>query len=100
MLASTLSAPGTSGLGKIQAGALETPSKPTRLTLPPRRGVRLLLTGEPGSRCVIQSKTGSKGWKTIGSVLLSGGEAEFVDQRPRKHAIPEYRVLVEPLYPE
>ena len=96
----TLSAPGTSGLGKIQAGALEIPPKPIRLTRPPRRGVRLLLTGEPGSRCIIQAKADSKGWKTIGRVPLYGGEAEFVDQRLRKHAVPEYRVLVEPLYAE
>lgn len=96
----TLSAPGTSGLGKIQAGALETPYKPERLTLPPRRGVRLLLIGETGSRCIIQAKTGSKGWKTIGSVKLGSGGAEFVDQRPRKHATPEYRVLVELPYAE
>ena len=96
----TLSAARTLGLGSIQAGALEAPSKPARLTLPPRRGVRLLLIGEPGSRCTIQAKTDSKGWKTIGTVLLSSGEAEFVDQRPRKHATLEYRVLVEPLYAE
>ena len=96
----TLSAAGTSNLGRIQSEALEIPSRPTRLALPPRRGVRLLLIGEPGSGCTIQAKTGSKGWKTIGSVTLSGGEAEFVDQRPRKHTTPEYRVLVDPLHAE
>jgi flagellar hook protein FlgE len=92
---------GTIGAGGIESSALELPSEPESLSLPDRHGTRMLITGEPGSRWIIQAKDEAKNarskWRTIGMIPNAAFETEFSD-RETNHYRRSYRVLAE--FPE
>jgi len=91
-----LMSPGTRGAGRIVAGAVEMPGRLPRLALPPRKGTRLQLSGECGTRCTIEVLRGFKKWKSLGTVTLGyNGEAELVDRWAKDDKSLSYRVTTE-----
>jgi hypothetical protein len=63
-----LAAPGAFGLGSIESSALELPSEPEQLILPPRDGFRFMISGEPGSRWIVQATDDFRHWRQIAVV--------------------------------
>ena len=88
-------APGTQALGNIQGGALEVPAYPDPLTLPPHRGVRIHVTGEPQENWTLQASTNLKQWSAISVVTNSPYEMEFTDTNSSAFGTRFYRVLVQ-----
>lgn len=92
----TMFAPGSRGLGHVYSGAIEVPARPQRLMLPALNGVQLLITGEPGTACAVQTRVVNRRWVTIGRLKLGAtGEADFFDVSSRKRSYPAYRVVAE-----
>ena len=86
---------GTFGTGSIESSALEAPPEPEFLPLPDRHGTRMLITGEPGSRWIIQAKDGRSKWRTIRVINNSPFEMEFLDRTSNRNQHRSYRVLAE-----
>lgn len=96
----TLAAPGTLGLGSVESSALELPSEPEQLSLPPRDGFRFMISGEPGSRWIVQATDDLRHWRQIGVVKNAAFETEFCDQGSRQHQARAYRVQAEFALPQ
>jgi hypothetical protein len=94
-----LAAPGAFGLGSIESSALELPSEPEQLILPPRDGFRFMISGEPGSRWIVQATDDFRHWRQI-AVVESGFETEFCDRGSRQHRARAYRVQAEFALPQ
>lgn len=94
-----LAPPGTYGLGEIQSSALELPSEPEQLFPLPRDGFRFMITGEPGSRWIVQASDDFQHWRQIAAVE-SGFETEFCDRGSRQHRARAYRVQAEFALPQ
>lgn len=86
---------GTFGAGGIESSALESPPEPEFLPLPDRHGTRMLITGEPGSRWIIQAKDRRSKWRTIRVINNSPFEMEFLDRTSNRNQHRSYRVLAE-----
>jgi hypothetical protein len=86
---------GTYGAGGVESSALESLPEPESLSLPVRKGTRMLITGEPGSRWTIQAKDGRSRWKTIGVINNAAFETEFSDRDSNRNRHCVYRVLAE-----
>lgn len=94
-----LAAPGTFGLGLIESSALELPSEPELLFPLPRDGFRFMISGEPGSRWIVQATDDFRHWRQI-AVVESGYETEFCDRGSRQHRARAYRVQAEFALPQ
>ncbi len=89
-----LTSPQTMGFGALQSGALEIPPPAEELTLPPRDGIRLRITGEPGSQWTIRATTNLTDWSVLGIITNASGETEFIDTDYARHPQRIYRVDV------
>lgn len=96
----TLAAPGMFGLGNIESSALELPSEPEQLTLPPRDGFRFMISGEPGSRWIVQTTDDFRHWRQIAVLEKAAFETEFCDRGSRQHRARAYRVQAEFALPQ
>ena len=89
-----MAAPGSVGVGRIEAGALEIEVPPKEFApLAPRGCPRLEILSEMGARIRIQATTNFRDWQTVDEIVNENGIMDWADLRARTAQSRFYRLI-------